>query len=140
MNWLIDSDVLIEGERGNPLLHAWLERSQNDAVAVSDGVVGEFLLGVHAVADAEKRERGNAFFQEVISGLARLSNDPEDYAMAARLAGKAWREGKGRPGLLDGLLAALAIRIGAKVATRNLKDFEAMGCPCENPLAVPGRA
>ena len=137
MNWLIDSDVLIEGERGDARFLAWLKRPQGDAVAVSDGVVGEFLLGVHAVSDAGKRSRGNKFFQEVVADLARLSNDPEDFVMAAKLAGNAWREGRGKPGLMDGLLAALAIRKGAKVATRNLKDFEAMGCPCENPLKLP---
>jgi predicted nucleic acid-binding protein len=43
----------------------------------------------------------------------------------------AWR----RTDLLDGLIAAIALRTGATVATRNEKDFKAMGCPCENPLA-----
>jgi len=34
----------------------------------------------------------------------------------------------------DGLIAVLALRTGAKVATRNITAFQAMGCPCENPL------
>ena len=60
MPWLIDTDVLVEGERGNP----------------------RFL-----------------------------------------------------PSLADGILATTALRLGASVATRNLKDFEAMSVDCEDPLA-----
>jgi predicted nucleic acid-binding protein len=69
--------------------------------------------------------------------LNSLASDPADYAKAASLAGEARRLGKGKPGLVDGLVAALALRTGAKVATRNLTDFKAMGCPCDNPLELP---
>ena len=58
-----------------------------------------------------------------------------DYEAAARMAGEAPRTGKGTPSLADGLLAAIALRAGASVATRNAKDFKAMGCPCANPVA-----
>jgi predicted nucleic acid-binding protein len=50
------------------------------------------------------------------------------------LAGEARRKGKGNPSLVDGLLAAIALRKGAKIAIKNTKDFRAMNCPCENPL------
>lgn len=51
-----------------------------------------------------------------------------------RLAGEARRLGQGKPGIVDGLLAAIALRTGATIATRNLGDFKAMGVPCQNPL------
>jgi predicted nucleic acid-binding protein len=60
-----------------------------------------------------------------------------DYETGARLAGEARRNSRGNPSLVDGLLAAIALRNGAKVATKNLKDFKAMNCPCENPLEQP---
>ena len=63
-----------------------------------------------------------------------MSSEPAGYAKAAILAGEARRSGKGKPGFVDGLLVAIALRTGATVATRNLTDFKAMGCPCENPL------
>lgn len=50
MRWLIDSDILIEGERGNPLFEAW-SRSEAE-FATADVIRTEFLLGVHAVADS----------------------------------------------------------------------------------------
>ena len=132
MNWLIDTDVLIEGERGNPAFHPWF--TGDERFATCDIVRGEFLLGIHAVADAGLRERGERYYREVISQVTSLANDPADYAKAANLAGQARRSGKGTPNLADGLVAAIALRIGAKVATRNISHFKAMGCPCENPL------
>lgn len=132
MPWLIDTDVFIEGERGNPAFIRWLR--QADSVATADVVRGEFLLGVHAVSDAKLRERGAQFYGDRIAHLPSLSSEPEDYAKAATLAGEARRSGKGKPGLVDGLLAVLALRTGATIASRDLTDFKAMGCACENPL------
>jgi predicted nucleic acid-binding protein len=108
-------------------------------VAIADVVRGEFLLGVHSVPEAALRQRGNQFYADRIAHLASLASEPADYAKAAALAGEARRLGKGKPGLIDGLIAALALRTGAKVATRNVADFLGMGCKSENPLAGPMR-
>jgi predicted nucleic acid-binding protein len=132
MRWIIDSDILIEGERGNPLFEAW-SRSEGE-FATADVIRTEFLLGVHAVTDTVKRRRGERFYAERIAGIVSLSNEPQDYETAARMAGEARRRGKGAPSVVDALLAAIAIRTGATVATRNETDFKAMGCPCANPL------
>jgi hypothetical protein len=133
MRWLIDSDILIEGEHGNPAFDVW-SQTPNDEFATADIIRAEFLIGVHAVPDAKKRVRGESFYRDRISKIASFSNEAADFELAARLAGEARRNGKGNPSLVDGLLAAIAIRTGSKVATRNRKDFEAMGCPCTNPL------
>ena len=100
-----------------------------DGIATADVVRGEFLLGVHAVADEKIRQRGVQFYSERIAGLPSFSSEPADYAKAAALAGDARRSAKGKPGLIDGLIAAIAIRTAATVATQNTKDFDAMGCP-----------
>jgi predicted nucleic acid-binding protein len=135
MPWLIDSDVLIEGERGDPAFVPWLEAQKE--VAIADIIRCEFLIGIHAVTDAAKRRRGEQFYKDRLAGLASLANEPEDFETAARIAGEARRLGKGKPTVADGLLAAIALRTGATVATRNETDFKAMGCPCANPLARP---
>jgi predicted nucleic acid-binding protein len=132
MPWLIDSDILIEGERGNPAFMTWLQ--QAGEVATADIIRSEFLFGVHAVADPAKRVRGENFYAGHVARLASRPSDPADYDRAAKLAGEAWRTGQARPSLVDGLLAALALRENAIVATRNLKDFQAMGCPCAIPF------
>lgn len=135
MPWLIDTDILIEGERGNPLFRPWLEQAGD--VATADVVRGEFLLGVHSVPETALRQRGTQFYTDRIAHLCSLPSEPADYGRAAALAGEARRLGKGKPGLVDGLLAAIALRTGAKIATRDITDFKAMGCPCENPLETP---
>lgn len=133
MRWVIDTDIFIEGERGDAAFLPWLEGQK--AVATADIVRCEFLVGVHAVGDAAKRRRGEQFYQERIAGVASLANELEDFEVAGRIAGEARRLGKGKPSVVDGLLAAIALRTGATVATRNESDFKAMGCPCANPLA-----
>jgi predicted nucleic acid-binding protein len=132
MPWLIDTDIFIEGERGSPAFKPWLENAGE--VATADIVRGEFLLGVHAVQDTGLRQRGVQFYAERIAHMASFASEPADYPKAATLAGEARRLGRGKPSLIDGLIAVLAMRTGAKVATRNVTDFKAMGCQCENPL------
>jgi len=132
MPWIIDTDIFIEGERGNVAFVPWLRSA--DGVATADVVRGEFLVGVHAVTDDTVRQRGVRFYSERIAGLPSFSSEPADYAKAAAMAGDARRGGKGKPGLIDGLIAAIALRTGATVATQNIKDFNAMGCPCANPV------
>ena len=74
------------------------------------------------------------FYSERIADLPSIVSEPADYARAAEPAGNARRAGQGKPGLIDGLIAAIALRTGAMVATQNTKDFNAMGCPCANQI------
>ena len=57
MPWLIDSDILIEGEREHPSFVPWLAAQAE--VATADIIRAEFLIGVHAVPQP-KRERQHA--------------------------------------------------------------------------------
>jgi predicted nucleic acid-binding protein len=134
MPWIIDTDLLIEGERGDARFIQWLESA--DGVAIADIIRAEFLLGVHAVNDDVLRNRGLEFYSETIARLPSLSSEPNDFAQAAELAGRARRTGKGAPGLVDGLIAAIALRTSATIATRNTRDFAAMNCACFNPLGT----
>lgn len=44
MPWIIDTDIFIEGERGNVAFVGWLQSA--DGIATADVVRGEFLIGV----------------------------------------------------------------------------------------------
>jgi predicted nucleic acid-binding protein len=134
MAWIIDTDLLVEGERGDTGFVLWLESA--DEVATAEIIRAEFLPGVHAVNDDALKKRGLEFYSQTVARLPSLSSEPSDYARAAELAGRARRSGRGSPGLVDGLIAALALRTSATVATRNTRDLAAMNCPCFNPLAT----
>jgi len=119
--WLADTDVLIEGERGNPAFLSWLEGA--DRIATTDIARAEFLYGVHFVPSEASRQRGLQFYADRISGLKSVPHEAKDFETAARLSAETRRRGRGNPSLIDGLIAATALRLGLTVATRNLKDF-----------------
>ena len=62
MPWIIDTDIFIEGERGNGAFVGWLQSA--DGIATADVVRGEFLIGAYAVADETIRQRGVRFYSE----------------------------------------------------------------------------
>ncbi len=132
MKWLIDSDVFIEGQRGNKAFDRW--REIEGEFATADIIRAEFLVGVHAAGRAETRQKGEWFYREFVARVPSFSNEGSDYELAARLAGEARRDNRGKPSLADALLGVIALRTGATVATKNLKDFKAMGIPAQNPL------
>jgi toxin FitB len=133
-NWIAHTDVLIEGERANPAFLPWIEGTEG--IATADIVRAEFLYGIHFVPSERSRQSGLRFYEDRIAGLKSVSHEPKDFEVAARLSAEARRRGRGHPSLIDGLIAATAIRLGATVATRNLKDFEAMGVECADPFAA----
>lgn len=76
---------------------------------------------------------GEQFYRDHIAKPPSFPSEPGDYETAAQMAGKARLQGKGKPSVVDALLAAIAIRTGATVATRNVTDFAAMSGPCQDP-------
>jgi toxin FitB len=134
MRWLIDTDIFIEGEQENPAFLAWIQDAGDSVTA--DVVRGEFLFGVHCVRSEKLKQRGLRFYADTLSPIPSVSHEPQDFIEGARLAGEARRAGSGKPGLADGLIAATALRLAIGVATRNLKDFEAMGVECADPFAA----
>jgi predicted nucleic acid-binding protein len=124
---LIDTAVFIKMERQPGLLADWI--SQQEDVATCDTVRAEFLVGVHAPSQAATREKARRFFTDIVSAMASLPIDKADFDEAGRLIGEAIRNGKAKPTLGDGLIAACALRNGRTVVTDNTLDFAAMGVP-----------
>lgn len=70
--------------------------------------------------------------------MRQVTVTADDMRRGAELAGTARRENRGKPGLLDGIRAAVALRLGWGVATNSVKDFVGAGVRCIRPL-VPER-
>lgn len=128
---LIDTAIFFQMERHPDLLADWF--SQQADVAACDAVRAEFLIGVHAPSQAATREKARRFFLNTVSAMPSLAIEHADFDQAGRLIGEAIRNGKAKPTLGDGLIAARALRNGRAVVTDNATDFEAMDVPTLAP-------
>jgi len=119
---LVDSSVLIAGERGKLDLERMLEQHADESVAIAAITASELLHGVHRAAQPGQRARREAFVEHL---LKRLPVVPFD-AVAARVHAVTWAElaAKGvNVGAHDLMIAATALAIDWGVATHDARSF-----------------
>ena len=121
MGILIDSSVLIAGERGDLDLDAVLARSGDDALGVAAITVAEVLYGVHRLGGL-RRMHAQQFADRWLAALPVVAFDVETAAVHATLAVELGREGLPM-GAHDLVIAATAVRLGYAVATRDRRSF-----------------
>jgi len=122
MGALIDSSVLIAGERGQLDLEALLAGHSEEDFAISAVTASELLHGVHRARTPAQRNRREAFVEGL---LARLPVIPFDL-LAARIHARLLAELATRKiviGAHDLLIAATAMAKGYDVATRDERSF-----------------
>ena len=137
---VLDTNVLSELMRRRPAARVvrWVDEQDASALAITAVTVAELLYGVARLAgSARKTELAAAvdlLIQEDFAGRV-LSFDAAAAARYAELVVK--REQQGRPiSTADGQIAAICRCHGAKLATRNLRDFEDTGNTLFDPWAV----
>jgi predicted nucleic acid-binding protein len=119
---LIDSSVLIAGERGQFDLDAALTARAEEQFAIAAITAAELLHGLYRAKTAAQRHRREAYIEGL---LARLPVFPFDL-VAARIHGRVWAQlaTKGvTVGPHDLLIAATALAAGFTVATRDERSF-----------------
>ncbi len=117
----LDTSVMIAAERGRLDLEL-ITAQAGDEIAISAITASELLHGVERAARLEHRTRREAFVESL---LARWPVIPFDLA-AARVHAGIWAQlaAKGTlVGAHDLIIAATAIAIGARVATRDERSF-----------------
>jgi predicted nucleic acid-binding protein len=122
MGALIDSSVLIAGERGQLDLEALLAGHAEEDFAISAVTASELLHGVHRARTPAQRNRREAFVEGL---LARLPVMPFDL-LAARIHAGLSAELATRKIIIgphDLLIAATAMAKGYDVATRDERSF-----------------
>jgi tRNA(fMet)-specific endonuclease VapC len=120
---LIDSNVLIEHERGRLDLGERLRGREDEEFFVSVVTASELLYGVHRALDAGVQARRAAWVEAVLERFPLL---PVDLA-SARVHARIWAElaRQGQPiGPNDLWLAAQALAHGLTMVTYNLREFE----------------
>jgi tRNA(fMet)-specific endonuclease VapC len=122
MGTLIDSSVLIAGERGQFDLTTTLIARADEQLAISAITATELLHGLYRAKTATQRTRREAFMEGL---LAKLPVIPFDL-VAARIHAQVWAQlaAKGiTVGPHDLLIAATALATSATVATRDERSF-----------------
>lgn len=134
MRVLLDSTVLMEGERLRFDLGAWA-RQHHHEILICDAGVTEYLAG-RPVKDTGKEARFEAYWSSFLSLLPSVPLDREVCERAGHLLAQARRSGKTVP-LGDGLHGAVADLEGLTVATVDTSHYDDLGVPAFNPLKNP---
>lgn len=132
MGTLIDASVLIAVERGRLAPDAVLAAPErlDEAVAIAAVTASELLHGVHRVAGV-RRVRAQAFVGRWLNALPVIPFDFEVARVHATLG--AHLASVGTPiGAHDLMIAATALHLGYRVATRDRRSFHRVeGLPVE---------
>jgi len=134
---VLDTNVISEPKRAaaHPNVAAWYARQSADQLYLTSTVVAELAFGIELLPAGRRRRDLEAWLRERVLSLFEgriLPFDTEDALVHGRLMAAARRGGcPARVG--DAEIAAVAIRHGFAIATRNTGDFAAFGVPLLNP-------
>jgi len=134
MIYLVDANVLSEPTRPAPSSKVidWLGANEQDIV-VDSLILGELYIGILALPRGRKRIRLEQWFDALVRTIDCLPWDATIARRWALLVVDLKRRGEPLP-LLDGMIAATALRHDLTVATRNTRDFKRAGVKVLNPF------
>ncbi len=122
MGLIIDSSVIIAGERGTLRFDAFLEDADADTTAIAAITASELLHGCHRAVDAGTRARRSAFVEALLELIPVLPFR----LIEARQHSETWAHLRGHGAMIgahDLLIAATAIAGGHELATLNRREF-----------------
>ena len=122
MGTLVDTSVLIAVQRRDVDLRALLAKQGAFDVATSAICVSELLHGPHRLTNAMARARAERSAEIVLTGVTIVSFDLEIARLHARLGADLAAKGTA-VGAHDLIVAATALSLGYRVATRDKRSF-----------------
>jgi predicted nucleic acid-binding protein len=131
MRILIDTSLLVEGERRKFDLGKWVVAARHE-VLICDATIAEYIAG-KPVKDAGKEQRWQNYWDSFVSRLDSVPLDHQICRRAGEMLADARRAGK-TVSLGDGFHAAVAELEDLTVATADLEHFKALGVRAVNPL------
>lgn len=136
---VLDTNVLSEPlrTRPEPRVLAWLE-AVTDSVALTSISVGEILTGVRRLPEGRRREGLLAEVERSFTIYAAQVLPYDEAAARIYAQLQAVRRANGHPlSVEDGMIAAICQSRGLALATRNAKDFQALGIDLIDPWTDP---
>ncbi|MFZ1086080.1 MAG: PIN domain-containing protein [Terracidiphilus sp.] len=121
---LIDSDVIIEAERGRFDLNAWIESLPDEEFHLAHITVAELWHGVER-ATGLRRVKRQLFLRRIFANFDFVSYGEETAFEHARL----WAELESTGQMIDAhdvILAAIALQTSSAVATFNVRHYSAV--------------
>ncbi len=137
MAFLLDTNIVSETIKPKPesLVLDWLEAQTPTELFLAAQTLGELIRGARKAKDETRRMRLQSWIEYDLAGQFEGQILPFDDAAAAiwgRLMGDGDRSGR-TPAADDAQIAAVAIRHGLTLVTRNVKDFEHFDVELLNP-------
>jgi hypothetical protein len=135
--YLLDTNIVSElfAPRPSTGVIAWLDAHDDDDLAISAVTVGEMQRGAEMIR-LRKPDRAELIEQWIELARRRYNALPMDataFAVWAKLI-----VGRDERLVLDAMIAATALTHGLTVATRNVRDFKALGVKTYNPFDYRG--
>ncbi len=137
--FLVDTNVLSEFNQSQPPnfdVKSWLSSTPFSSIYVSVITLAEIRFGIELRSPGRRRLDLERWFEVDLhhwfDGGRILVVDEETGGIFARLTAE--RQFKGRPlSVLDGLIAATAVKHKLTMVTRDERDFADLGVPILNP-------
>ena len=133
--YLLDTNVVSELRKTRPhgAVVAWLEGVPDEDLHLSAVTLGELQAGVEITReqDPDKAAEIEAWLEEMAGTWNVLPLDGTTFRAWAKLMHR-----RSDDLLVDALIAATAVTHQLVVATRNVRDFEALGLETFNPFDV----
>jgi predicted nucleic acid-binding protein len=119
---LIDSSVLIAGERGQLELEEFLKEHGETELALAAVSASELLHGIHRLRASAREIRAEAWVEAILASLPVLPFDIACARAHARLGAELARKGV-TVGGHDLMIGATALAHGCSVLTRDRRSF-----------------
>ncbi|WP_394691103.1 type II toxin-antitoxin system VapC family toxin [Hoeflea sp.] len=134
---ILDTNVISEFVAVNPsrTVVDWFSTVPEDGLYVPAIVKAEILLGIELLPDGRKKSILEAFLKNFLVPYEQgriLPFETGDAAFYAEIVSRRKRMGRRIVGV-DAQIAAIALRRGLPIATRNVRDFEGCGVTLINP-------
>lgn len=140
MNYLLDTNVLSEVQRPRPdqQVLAWLDQVDEDRTYLSVITLGEIARGVEQLDDGKRKVALRRWLDADLPirfGDRLLSIDRETALIWGGVMAGARAAGRGL-GVMDGWIAASALRHGLTIVTRNTRDFTGLDVELLDPWSA----
>ena len=119
---ILDTDVVIRGEKGTFDLRGWLTSHASEEIEIAAITVAELWHGVERASD-DHRPRRQAYLETVFTILPVIAYTDEIAREHARIWAELETAGK-MTGYYDLIVAATARQRGSQLATFNRRHFE----------------